>query len=88
MDAEASAQIGAERDERSADRPAQRTYYRANRRVVPDARWPIEEQSAEVDTVVTRFRARGTPQGPPWGWPATGRISTPRAPPGPLEGET
>jgi predicted ester cyclase len=40
---------------------------------VPDARWTIEEQIAEGDTVVTRFTARGTHQGPLWGLPATGR---------------
>ena len=43
------------------------------RRAVPDAQWTIEEQIAEGDTVVTRFTARGTHQGPLWGLPATGR---------------
>jgi len=43
------------------------------RRAVPDAQWTIEEQIAEGDTVVTRFTARGTHQGPLWGLPATGK---------------
>jgi predicted ester cyclase len=43
------------------------------RRAVPDAQWTIEEQIAERDTVVTRFMARGTQQGPLWGLPATGK---------------
>lgn len=43
------------------------------RRAVPDAQWTIEDQIAEGDTVVTRFTARGTHQGPLWGLPATGK---------------
>src|SRR5205085_5770957 len=46
---------------------------RLYRRAVPDAQWTIEEQIAEADTVVTRFTARGTHQGPLWGLPATGQ---------------
>jgi predicted ester cyclase len=43
------------------------------RGAIPDARWTIQEQVAERDTVVTYFVAHGTHQGPLWGVPATGK---------------
>jgi predicted ester cyclase len=46
---------------------------RSYRGAIPDARWTIQEQVAEHDTVVTCFVARGTHQGPLWGVPATGK---------------
>jgi steroid delta-isomerase-like uncharacterized protein len=43
------------------------------RRAFPDAVSTVEDQVAEGDKVVTRWRARGTHQGPLGGLPATGR---------------
>jgi predicted ester cyclase len=43
------------------------------RRAFPDARSTVEEQVAEADTVVTRWRARGTHRGELGPIPPTGR---------------
>jgi steroid delta-isomerase-like uncharacterized protein len=43
------------------------------REAFPDMEITIEDQIAEGDKVVTRFRTRGTHQGDLWGIPATGR---------------
>jgi predicted ester cyclase len=43
------------------------------RRAFPDARSTVEEQVAEGDKVVTRWRARGTHRGELGPFPATGR---------------
>jgi steroid delta-isomerase-like uncharacterized protein len=43
------------------------------REAFPDAEITIEDQIAEGDKVVTRFRTRGTHQGELWGIPPTGR---------------
>jgi steroid delta-isomerase-like uncharacterized protein len=45
----------------------------AYRRAFPDARSSVEDQVAEGDKVVTRWRARGTHQGDFGDIPATGR---------------
>lgn len=45
----------------------------AYRRAFPDARSTVEDQVAEGDTVVTRWRARGTHRGDLGPIPATGR---------------
>lgn len=42
---------------------------------VPDARWTIEEQIAEGDTVVTRLCVEGVQRGPLLGIAATGRAA-------------
>jgi steroid delta-isomerase-like uncharacterized protein len=43
------------------------------RRAFPDARSNVEDQVAEGDKVVTRWRARGTDRGGLGGFPASGR---------------
>ncbi|HYF28104.1 MAG TPA: ester cyclase [Baekduia sp.] len=43
---------------------ATKQFVRAYRRAFPDARSTVEQQVAEGDTVVTRWRARGTHRGP------------------------
>lgn len=42
---------------------------------IPEARWTIEEQVAEGDTVVTRLCVEGVQRGPLLGIPATGRAA-------------
>ena len=43
------------------------------REAFPDLQVTIEEQIAEGDRVLTRFRTRGTHQGELWGMPPTGK---------------
>jgi predicted ester cyclase len=43
------------------------------REAFPDLQVTIEEQIAEGDRVLTRFRTRGTHQGELWGIPPTGK---------------
>ena len=43
------------------------------REAFPDLEITIEDQIAEGDKVVTRFRTRGTHQGELWGMPPTGK---------------
>jgi predicted ester cyclase len=43
------------------------------REAFPDLQVTIEEQRAEGDRVLTRFRTRGTHQGELWGIPPTGK---------------
>ena len=43
------------------------------RQAFPDLEITIEEQIAQGDKVVTRFRTRGTHKGELWGIPATGK---------------
>ena len=43
------------------------------REAFPDLEITIEEQIAEGDKVLTRFRTRGTHQGELWGIPPTGK---------------
>jgi predicted ester cyclase len=43
------------------------------RQAFPDSQVTIEEQIAEGDRVLTRFRTRGSHQGELWGIPPTGR---------------
>jgi predicted ester cyclase len=44
------------------------------RRAFPDMHWRVEEQLAEGNTVLTRFRWSGTHQGESLGIPATSRV--------------
>ena len=44
------------------------------REAFPDLEITIEDQIAEGDKVLTRFRTRGTHQGELWGIPPTGRV--------------
>lgn len=54
MEAEANAQIGAERYERSEDRTAQRNYYRDNRRACGRvAKWPTTGTAVPNETAGT-----------------------------------
>ncbi len=43
------------------------------RKAFPDLKITVEDQIAEGDKVVTRFRTRGTHQGELWGIPPTGK---------------
>jgi steroid delta-isomerase-like uncharacterized protein len=54
-------------------RDAFKGFLAAYRRAFPDAHSTVEAQVAEGDTVVTRWRARGTHDGPLGPIPATGR---------------
>ena len=49
------------------------SFVAAYRRAFPDARSTVEDQIAEADTVVTRWRATGTHQGELGSIPPTGR---------------
>ena len=48
-------------------------YVATLRAASPDLRFTVEDQIAEGDKVVTRFRTRGTHQGELWGMPPTGK---------------
>jgi steroid delta-isomerase-like uncharacterized protein len=52
---------------------AMKAFLAGYRRAFPDARSTVEEQVAEADTVVTRWRARGTHRGELGPIPPTGR---------------
>jgi steroid delta-isomerase-like uncharacterized protein len=52
---------------------AMKSFIAEYRRAFPDARSAVEDQVAEDDKVVTRWRARGTHQGPLGPLAATGR---------------
>jgi steroid delta-isomerase-like uncharacterized protein len=52
---------------------AMKRFVATYRSAFPDARSAVEDQVAESDTVVTRWRARGTHLGPLWPITATGR---------------
>lgn len=52
---------------------AVKDFVAAYRRGFPDARSSVEDQVAEEDKVVTRWRARGTHRGELGGMPPTGR---------------
>jgi steroid delta-isomerase-like uncharacterized protein len=52
---------------------AMKSFIAEYRRAFPDARSTVEDQVAEDDKVVTRWRARGTHQGPLGPLAATGR---------------
>ena len=49
-----------------------KAFVKQYRRAFPDAHSTVEDQVAEADTVVTRWRARGTHRGEIWGLPPTG----------------
>jgi steroid delta-isomerase-like uncharacterized protein len=57
----------------SMDLAGHRAALEASLAALPDFTLSVEEQVAERDTVVTRWRATGTHQGPLFGIPATGK---------------